>query len=399
MRSYKTLQATVLLFACLIIQIKAYAIRPTPTPSTDGYILKHGTALAKPTDPPQLGHRAGSKRDLDDTLSLYQNWAKVCNSNNDKEINDKLQDIRMRGVDDPEVRKLWQTVTSTVYCGNGHVKTVTTTITTSAKPSATAVPSGNGSFTCDDTCWSDYLWHTYGYGVSAAQGFTGTVLMLLGIYFLLFGYRFFRSTLGLVGFVFFAAMTWIGLVNNEPPFGYTHNEIVYVCVPVGLGIVGAILFIFVYPIAIYFVGGLGGYFLAVFILSWKSSLVIQIEVARICFIVGLGVVMAILVFMIESYTIIFCTAFIGGYLLMLGLDLFIHTGFVNSWLLIFDGNSHHNNAYIMKVPLYVMLSFIIVFTLISIGWQYYWNIMKLQRYFGINVVPAKEKVVIVEEKN
>ncbi|KAL0087879.1 hypothetical protein J3Q64DRAFT_1466235 [Phycomyces blakesleeanus] len=223
--------------------------------------------------------------------------------------------------------------------------------------------------------------------------------MLLGIYFLLFGYRFFRSTLGLVGFVFFAAMTWIGLVNNEPPFGYTHNEIVYVCVPVGLGIVGAILFIFVYPIAIYFVGGLGGYFLAVFILSWKSSLVIQIEVARICFIVGLGVVMAILVFMIESYTIIFCTAFIGGYLLMLGLDLFIHTGFVNSWLLIFDGNSHHNNAYIMKVPLYVMLSFIIVFTLISIGWQYYWNIMKLQRYFGINVVPAKEKVVIVEEKS
>lgn len=117
---------------------------------------------------------------------------------------------------------------------------------------------------------------TYGYGISVAQGFTGIVCMLIGLYFLIFGYSSFRGTLGFTGFVFFACMTWIGLVNNEPQYGYPNNEIVYTCVSVGLGLVGAFLFIFLYPIALYFIGGLGGFFLAVYILSWKENLVIQI---------------------------------------------------------------------------------------------------------------------------
>lgn len=91
-------------------------------------------------------------------------------------------------------------------------------------------------------------------------------------------------------------MTWIGLVNNEPITGYPHNEIVYICVSIGLGILGGILFMFFYPIGLYFVGGrccfintkttnqysffnfiaLGGFFLAVYIMSWRENLVIQI---------------------------------------------------------------------------------------------------------------------------
>lgn len=71
-------------------------------------------------------------------------------------------------------------------------------------------------------------------------------------------------------------MTWIGLVNNEPMYGYPHNEIVYTCVSVGLGLVGAFLFLFLFGISLYFIGGLAGLFLAVFILSWKENLVIQI---------------------------------------------------------------------------------------------------------------------------
>jgi hypothetical protein len=100
--------------------------------------------------------------------------------------------------------------------------------------------------------------------------------MLIGLYFLIFGYNSFRGTLGFTGFVFFAVMTWIGLVNNEPQYGYPHNEIVYTCVSVGLGLIGAFLFVFLYPIALYFIGGLGGFFLSVYILSWKENLVIQI---------------------------------------------------------------------------------------------------------------------------
>lgn len=100
--------------------------------------------------------------------------------------------------------------------------------------------------------------------------------MLIAIYFLIFGYSSFRGTLAATGFVFFAVMTWIGLVNNEPLHGYPHNEVTYICVSIGLGLVGAFLFIFIYGVALYFVGGLAGFFVAVFILSWKANLVIQI---------------------------------------------------------------------------------------------------------------------------
>lgn len=55
--------------------------------------------------------------------------------------------------------------------------------------------------------------------------------------------------------IYAAVMTWIGLVNNEPIIGYPHNEIVYICVSIGLGILGGFLFMFFYPIGLYFVGG------------------------------------------------------------------------------------------------------------------------------------------------
>lgn len=107
--------------------------------------------------------------------------------------------------------------------------------------------------------------------------------MLIALYFLIFGYSSFRGTLAATGFVFFAVMTWIGLVNNEPLHGYPHNEIVYICVSAGLGLIGIFLFIFIYGVALYFVGALAGFFVAVFILSWKENLVIQI-VSRVIFI-------------------------------------------------------------------------------------------------------------------
>lgn len=104
-----------------------------------------------------------------------------------------------------------------------------------------------------NTVFYPYL-DTYGYGISVAQGFTGIVCILIGVYFMLFGYRFFRPTLALTGFVFFAFMTWIGLVNNEPPGGFPNNEITYICVSVGLGLLGAALFMFFYPVGLYGVG-------------------------------------------------------------------------------------------------------------------------------------------------
>ncbi|SAM04311.1 hypothetical protein [Absidia glauca] len=347
-----------------------YVIQPTPTGPTPSMSLV-------PTPPP---HAPLARRGLQQTLSLYQDWYDICN---DQDDDDKAK-VK---VVDPSVRQLWQTVTTTVNCGNGYTKTKTKTITATA--TATVVPGQEPAFKCTDKCWSDYLWYTYGSSISVAQGFTGIVLMIIGLYLAVFGYRFFRPTMGLIGFVFFASMTWIGLVNNEPASGYPHTEIVYICVSIGLGLVGAVIFMFVFNIALYFVGATAGIFLAVFIMSWKESLVIQIQVARICFIVGLGVVLAFAVYLLEVYILIFCTSFLGAYLFIMGLDFFAHTGFVNAWRLIFDGNPTHYNAYIIWIPTYVMLAFVMVLCLASMGWQYYWNVMKLKRRFGVHVAEEK----------
>jgi hypothetical protein len=183
-------------------------------------------------------------------------------------------------------------------------------------------------------------------------------------------------------------MTWVGLTNNEPYPGYPHQPIVYITVCVGLGILGAIIFMFFYCISLYFVGALGGFYLAIFILSWKQDLVIENNVARICFIIGMAIVAGVSVFLLERYIIIFATSFIGAYLFVFGMDLFVHTGFINGFRIILDHNWWHNVQYYINTNVYVMLGAVIILTLLSCGWQYYWNVMKLHRFFGINVVEA-----------
>ncbi|KAI8368616.1 hypothetical protein EDC96DRAFT_504990 [Choanephora cucurbitarum] len=378
-----------LLFLILsIYHAYAVVIQPLPTRTIErGDMLKRSATIQRNTEPTVMAVERYHKRDdIDNALSMYEFWADSCKDDNNN-VKVAVSDLN----------NLWQTVTTTVYCGNNQVKTVTKTIT--AKATSTVTKGGSSSSndgkkgsgtSCNDKCWSDYLWHTYGYGISVAQGFTGIVLMLIGLYLIIFGFSFFRGTLAVVGFVFFALMSWIGLVNNEPLYGYPHNEIVYICVSAGIGLLGALLFIFLYGISLYFIGVDAGIFLAVFILSWKANLVIEIKVARVCFIVGMGIVLAVLILLTETYCVIFCTAFTGAFLFILGLDLFIHTGLINAFLLIFDGNPNHTNVYIMRVPVYVMLAFVIFLTLVSFGWQYYWNIVSKKKEFGVNVEEKAE---------
>lgn len=98
----------------------------------------------------------------------------------------------------------------------------------------------------------------------------------------------------------------------------------------------------------------------------------------------------VLLFFVESYMVLFTTALMGSYLFYFGLDFFAHTGFINPWMLIFDGNPKHHNVYLMSKPVYVMLAFVIVNTLISFGWQYYYCIICLKIKFGINT-PVEKK--------
>ncbi|KAI8984470.1 hypothetical protein BDF20DRAFT_816989 [Mycotypha africana] len=282
-----------------------------------------------------------------DELDLYQFWASNCR-NRDKLTSD--DNVRIAAT----VNNLWKTVTQTVNCGGGHAITVTRTI--NAQPTSTSINRSSKNSkriekTCSGQCWSDYLWHTYGDSISPAQGFTAT-------------------------------MTWIGLVNNEPAGGYPLGDVIYICVSAGLGLMGAVFLVFLYPLGVYCLACLGGFYFA--------------NVARVCFIIGISLLGPVILYFVETYMILFATALMGAYLFYFGLDLFAHTGFINPWLLIFDGNPRHKNMYLMSKPIYIMLAFVIINTLISIGWQYYYNIICLKAGFGRN--PKVEKQPEDEKK-
>lgn len=152
------------LFAILFLIFASYhqgvhcLVQPTPSLSSwNTPISVVAAAAAQPTDGPQLsedGKRVIAKRDnqIQATLSLYQDWASVCNNDNDN------QDYQVNTDADASIRKLWQTVTETVYCGNGRVMTVTRTITATAIATATVYSGSDGQVECDAQCWSDYLW-------------------------------------------------------------------------------------------------------------------------------------------------------------------------------------------------------------------------------------------------
>lgn len=143
-----------LLSLLFISSIYGIVIQPLPTRTIDS-VASANTGI--PTQAPDA--RYLYKRDLDDTLSLYENWASDCNDNNDNNAKIAVDDLN----------NLWQTVTSTVYCGNNKVKTVTKTITATKSTTTTKSSGGSGGSKggnktqCDAKCWSTYLWRRFNY--------------------------------------------------------------------------------------------------------------------------------------------------------------------------------------------------------------------------------------------
>lgn len=134
------------LLLCLFVPvIYAIVIQPLPTATVDSGLLNKRLEL--PTAAPTAHY---FKRDLEDTLSLYENWASDCTGNDDNNAKVAVSDLN----------NLWSTVTSTVYCGNGNVKTLTKTVTATKTSTSKSTPtSSSGSkVQCDDKCWSTYLW-------------------------------------------------------------------------------------------------------------------------------------------------------------------------------------------------------------------------------------------------
>ncbi|KAF9348615.1 hypothetical protein BGX26_012984 [Mortierella sp. AD094] len=211
------------------------------------------------------------------------------------------------------------------------------------------------------------------YHITVSSTIVAIVLMVAGFLFAFFGHKFFKITIFLAGFYVFATLAWIALRNLEPSNGYGSNsEWVYIGVSGAVGLLGGLLFLCLWRLGFAAIGGIAGFYLAIFILSWASSGVISSGTGRIIFIVAFVILGIILTFFLDRHVIILGTAIVGSGSFFVGLDNFIHTGFQEAFTTFLAGNhSAFSSEYNVTGKVYGMLAGTLGMMVVGACFQYY----------------------------
>ncbi|KAI9472204.1 MAG: hypothetical protein EXX96DRAFT_583255 [Benjaminiella poitrasii] len=267
--------------------------------------------------------------------------------------------------------------------GGGSKTTKTTTSTATATATSTIRPT---SAPPSLPASSDPVVIYGGRGITPQNGVAGAILIVLGLYLMIFGFRSFRITLAVCGFLTFGLVTWVAMANNQPYHGYINDDITMIAVPAGLGILGAIIYAIFWNVSIYLVGALGGFALAMYILCCRADLLITQVVARAALLVALPVFMTFVTFFAEQYILLFTFAFSGSYCFVVGIEFLAHTGYLAGIKSVLDGNPYHRVIYAISRNVIIMIAFIPIIFLISFIWQYMYN---RGQKFGVIFVEEK----------
>ncbi|KAF9109500.1 hypothetical protein BGX27_007552 [Mortierella sp. AM989] len=212
-----------------------------------------------------------------------------------------------------------------------------------------------------------------GYRITVSSSIVAIVLIVAGFLFAFFGHKFFRITLFLAGFYVFATISWITLRNLEPSKGYgSEAEWVYAGVSGTVGLLGGLLFLFVWRLGFAAIGGVAGFYFAIFILSWASSGVISNGTGRTIFIVVCILVGVALTFFLDRHIVIIGTSIVGSGSFFVGLDNFAHTGFQEAFTAFLSGNhSVFDEGYHVTGKVYGMLAGTLAMMVLGACFQYY----------------------------
>lgn len=154
--------------------------------------------------------------------------------------------------------------------------------------------------------------------------------MVMGLLLLFFGYRLFRFVISLVGFIVFAFLTFTICMHIHVP-QTDGTRMLYLGLTLGAGVMGAIFFSCFYHIGVYFVGGLGGLALGMWIQSLgPGGVLIQSEWGKALMLLLLALLGMLLIHRFERTIVIISTSLAGAYLCILGLDFFLNTGFTDA---------------------------------------------------------------------
>ncbi|ORX61501.1 hypothetical protein DM01DRAFT_1332101 [Hesseltinella vesiculosa] len=135
----------------------------------------------------------------------------------------------------------------------------------------------------------------------------------------------------LVGFYLGANIAYIVLSNAKEDFGgESKTQTILLVVSIVAGILAGLLLSCCFFLAVYVCGGLLGYFLALWILSWTTNGVIQSNWGRAVLIIVLVIVGIVLMVFFERTLMVIATAFMGSFAIFVGIDIYAKTGFANT---------------------------------------------------------------------
>ncbi|KAG0267516.1 hypothetical protein BG011_004550 [Mortierella polycephala] len=162
------------------------------------------------------------------------------------------------------------------------------------------------------------------YNVSVQAGIAGAIFIVFGLVLCFFGARFFRICMFLIGFYFFGNISYIGMSNG----GVTNSTLLLV-ISIVVGILGGLLLVCCSRLGVAVLGALALYSLGLWILGWKSGGLISSTTGRAILLGVLAVVGFIFGFVREHETVIIGSSIIGAYSVIIGIDMYAHTGFVD----------------------------------------------------------------------
>ncbi|KAJ2455684.1 hypothetical protein EV183_000531 [Coemansia sp. RSA 2336] len=171
-------------------------------------------------------------------------------------------------------------------------------------------------------------------GALVASGIVaGVVLIVVGLFFNFFGYRLVKVLIFLAGFCVVGGLVLYAEYKIRAPLeDEKGRQLWYLAIAAILGAVAGGILLFVYKVGVAFVGALGGFALASWILGMQSGGVIHSDVGRALFIAAFVVVGMIAALVLQRPALIIASAIWGSYILFVGIDCFVHTGFQNTAL-------------------------------------------------------------------
>ncbi|PVU85966.1 hypothetical protein BB559_006727, partial [Furculomyces boomerangus] len=200
-------------------------------------------------------------------------------------------------------------------------------------------------------------------GLTTGGIIAGVVLVVLGTIFLFFGKKLIKVTIFLGGFFLVGVVFLVIAYKIRAPLdGENTRELIYLVVAIVLGLIGGTLALWLYKTNLLIIGGLGGFAVAAYIMSWSSTGLFSQIWVRVVFIVAFVIVGGLLVVYLKRPAIIISTSSYGPYSLFVGIDFFAKTGYKECITnILSEAKSPVKNT----TAIYVMLVGAIIFAVIG----------------------------------